>query len=527
MLPSKKYTPDDILRLARKRWWLAVVPAFLGLIGGTIYSVALPNRFRSQTMIMVMPQQIPDAYVRTMNTQRIDERLASLQQQILSRTRLERVITDLSLYPQERRQMPMEDVVELMRRDINAQPTRGDVFALSYESPSARSAKEVTERLASMFIDENLRNRMATADSTSQFLQAQLEDTRKKLEEIEQQRSQFRQQYMGQLPEQVTSNLAVLSTTQNRAQSLTDANAADMLRKANIERQIAELSMPLETPGESTASVPGASSIDYLAGAIPTGGTTAAQLAQAQEVLGQLRLRLREDHPDVRRMKRNIEELQSALDRESTERPISATAPRAARNDPRALRVNELRQELGNVTSAIKQRDLELSRLNASLGQYQSRVASSPALENQLMQIERNYDTYRRQYDDLLTKANSAEMSAGVEQRQIGEQFRILDSARVPERPFSPNRPQIIGMSLLGGLGIGLALIALLEFRDTTFHTVDDVVSVLALPVVAAIPVIRTHAERRRDRQRQWLASIATAVVVVGGVAALFIRFGL
>lgn len=520
MLPGKTYTPDDILRILRKRWWLAVVPAVIGLAGGALYAGTQPNLYRSETIIMVTPQQIPETYVRSFGNQRIEDRLASLQQQILSRTRLERVITDLNLYPELRRQMPMEDVVERMRLDISARATRGDVFVLSYSSDSARSAKEVTERLASMFIDENLRSRMSTADSTSQFLQAQLEDTKKKLEDIEKLRAEFRLRYMGQLPEEVPSNLAMINSTQNRAQSLTDANGADMIRKARLEREIAELTIP-PVAGE-------AGGLDYAAGSLASTSPTAGQLAQAQDGLAQLRQRLREDHPDVKRMQRTVEELQLKLDREAAARPISPSAPRSdARPDPRQLRVTELRKELEQVTGAIRQRETELARLNATLGQFQSRVMSSPQLENQRIQIERDYETYRRQYDDLRAKANSAEMSAGVEQRQIGEQFRILDAARVPERPYSPQRGRLIAIGLFGGLALGLAIIALLEFRDASFHTPDDVVSVLALPVVAAIPIIHTTTERRQQQRRRFAVSLATAVAIIGGVTFLFVRYGL
>lgn len=127
MLPGKIFTPDDVLRVVRKRWWIALIPAAIGLIGATLYAYTVPDRFRSQTLIMVTPQQIPDAYVRTFTTQRIEDRLASLQQQILSRSRLERVITDFNLYVEQRRLMPMEDVVELMRNDIRTQATRGRI----------------------------------------------------------------------------------------------------------------------------------------------------------------------------------------------------------------------------------------------------------------------------------------------------------------------------------------------------------------------------------------------------------------
>ena len=126
MLPGKKYTPDDILRILRKRWWIPVIPAVIGLIVASMYSYTMPNRFRSQTVIMVTPQQIPESYVRSFGAQKIEDRLASLQQQILSRTRLERVITDFNLYPEQRRTMPMEDVVEAMRSgSLTCQISRG------------------------------------------------------------------------------------------------------------------------------------------------------------------------------------------------------------------------------------------------------------------------------------------------------------------------------------------------------------------------------------------------------------------
>lgn len=528
MLPGKKYTPDDVLRVLRKRWWMALVPAVLGVLGGLVAVSLMPDQYRSQTVIMITPQRLADGLIGESLRQPLDERLAALQPQILSRPRLERVILEFNLYQKERQQMPLQDVVELMSANISTVPMRGNVFSLGYTSSDARTAKDVTERLGSMFIDENVKNRVLQAESTSEFLQGELATTRKRLEEIEKQRAEFRQRYMGQLPEQVTTNLAMINSTQVRAQSLTDANAADMMRKATIERQIAELSSPM-APGDAPAT-PGKPLPAYEAGALTMGGTTAEQLAQARDALSQLQLRFTADHPDVRRLKRTIADLQVQLDNESAQRPISPSAARsaaAARPDPRELRLRELRDELNSVTLSIKQREREVARLNATLAQYQGQLQSSPELEKEQMQIERNYQTYRSQYDDLLAKASTAEMSAGVEQRQIGEQFRVIDPARVPDRPDSPNRPRILAMSLFGGLALGVALIGLLEFRNTSFHSADDVVSVLALPVVAAVPAIYTRAERRRRHRRRWLASAGAVMGAVGAVTLIFVKYGL
>ena len=242
MLPGQQYLPEDLLRIAWRRKWLIVIPLVAAAIGAAVVTQRLPNLYRAETLILVVPQRVPESYVRSTVTARIEDRLSSIQQQILSRSRLERIIQDFDLYPDERRRLVMEDVVERMRRDIEG-PTieRGDAFRVGFVSKDPRLAQRVTERLASLFIDENLRDREVLAEGTSQFLDAQLEDTKQRLLEKEKTLEQYRRQYSGELPTQVEANLEAIQRLQLQVQSLTEGLNRDADRRATFERQIADL----------------------------------------------------------------------------------------------------------------------------------------------------------------------------------------------------------------------------------------------------------------------------------------------
>src|SRR5882762_3236206 len=223
MLPGKTYTPEDILRIAIRRAWLIVIPLVLGSATGYAIGSYLPNRYRSETLIMIVPQQIPDSYVKSTVSAKIEDRLATLSSQILTRSRLERIILDLNLYVSLRRTLPMEDVVERMRRDIDPIKIEGREaasFRISYVNEDARTAQKATERLASLFIEENLRDRENLAENTNQFLDSQLEDAKRRLVEHEKKLEEYRSRFGGELPSQAGSNLQAVQNLQVQVQSM-------------------------------------------------------------------------------------------------------------------------------------------------------------------------------------------------------------------------------------------------------------------------------------------------------------------
>ncbi len=256
-------------------------------------------------------------------------------------------------------------------------------------------------------------------------------------------------------------------------------------------------------------------------GSLPV-GTAQQQLDAAQTGLRQMQLRLKPDHPDIQRMKRIIADLQKKVDSEALEAPLSPNAPGAklsAGETAKQNRLKALRLESETVNKQLADKQAEIDRLRQQMTVYQARADAAPTRESELIELTRDYDTIQKLYASLLAKSEDSKMAANLESRQIGEQFRVLDPARVPERPFSPNRRRLNMMGAMLGLGFGVLVGAFLEYRDTTLKSDDDVLTTLTLPVLAVIPVMTTVGERRHRRKLR-LALGAAAMLAMAAAAA-------
>ena len=514
MLPGKKYKPEDILSILFRRLWLLVVPLAMISAATAVYARRLPNLYRSDTLILVVPQRVPESYVKSTVTARIEDRLHSISQQILSRTRLERVIQEFNLYAAERRTGIMEDIVEGMRnKDIDVQVVKGDAFKVSYVGNDPRTVMKVTERLASLFIEENLRDREMLAEGTNQFLETQLEDARRRLVEQEKKLEAYRRQHAGELPEQHESNLQAVQNTQMQIQSLIESLNRDRDRRLIIERQIAEASAPIS---EGAIRIVGAP--DDLAAGRPV----ADQLEIAKAQLKALELRFKPGHPDIGLMKRRVRDLEQKAEAAALAQPIAPENGSAAVSSAvlaQRQRLASLRQELEQVDTQIAHKIQEEKRLRSISAAYQARAEAAPTRETELVELTRDYTTLQLMYTNLLGKKEESKIAANLERRQIGEQFKLLDPARLPERPFSPNRKAIIMAGIFAGLGVSIALIALLEYRDFTLKTDDEVVSVLALPVLAVVPLMQSDDEQRKAFRRRVFVGVGLGSTVTACVA--------
>ena len=448
-------------------------------------------------------------------TTRIEDRLQTITQQILSRTRLERIIQDFNLYPELRKTAIMEDVVERMRGSIAVQVVKGDAFRVSFTSDDARTAMRVTERLASLFIEENLRDREVLAEGTNQFLEAQLEDARRRLVETEHKVEEYKKQYDGQLPEQREANMQGLHNVEMQLQALIDSVNRDRDRKLAIERAIADMEAAevvlVQTP------VPSSSARD--ADGLPVGATAAQQLEAAQGALQGLQMKLKDTHPDVLRQKRLIAELQKKVDADALARPVSA--PATAAETFKKNRLAEARAELQKVDKQIADKTEGEAKLRGSMGNYQKRIESAPARDAELTELTRDYRTLQSMSTTLLAKKEDSKVAANLERRQIGEQFKILDPARLPERPSSPNRRQLQMMGMGLSVGLGMVLAGLIEYLDKTLKSEVDVRAALNLVVLAGIPIM-PEVRRRGDRRWKVVAiSAAVLLVAAAGTAAV------
>jgi polysaccharide chain length determinant protein (PEP-CTERM system associated) len=516
VIPGKHYTPEDVVLIAWRRKWWAVLPAIVIILAVFAWVRTLPNQYRSDSLILVVPQRVPESYVRSTVTTRIEDRLQSIQQQILSRTRLERIIQDFNLFQEERRTAIMEDVVERMRGNISVQVVKGDAFRVSFTSDDARTAMRVCERLSSLFIEENLRDREVLAEGTNQFLEAQLEDARRRLVETERKVEEYKQHYDGELPEQREGNMQGLHNVEMQLQALTESLNRDRDRRLVVERLIADAETSDSAPPPVTTTTAPTIGPDGL----PVGATTQQALEAAQATLQGMQTRLTAQHPDIVRMKRVVAELQKKADAEVLAKPVSSGPVVSPAEALKKNRLAEMKSELEKIDKQIAAKTDGEQRLRAATAQYQKRIEAAPARGSELTELTRDYQTLQGAYTSLLGKKEDSKVSANLERRQIGEQFKILDPARLPERPTSPNRTQLHGFGLVAGVGVGVVLAGLIEYLDKTLKSEADVAAAFNLLVLATVPILPDLGRGRRNRWKLVAASAVVLLLAAAGAAA-------
>jgi polysaccharide chain length determinant protein (PEP-CTERM system associated) len=536
MLPGKTLTPREVLAILRRRYWLLPLPAATLLLT-LVYSSRLPDVFQADMLIAIVAQRVPDEFVRSTVTLRIEDRLDAITVQIKSRTVLEPMINEFNLYPEKRARLPMEDLVAEMRDSIDVELERprlgprgpeSTAFRVRFIYPDAAMAARVTQRLGSIFVDQNARDRGAQATATDEFLQVQLAEARERLEEQEKRVEAFRQKHGTSLPSQLQSNVQAVQNTQMRIQAQVEAIARDRDRKLTLERLYheAENEPVLEVPAPAVV-VPQSPS---GAGTTTSTAPLSQQLASARVLLANLELRLTPEHPDIVRTKKVIADLEAkvAVAEAEAARAVagnpSTPAIPAAITPQQALRrerLTQMRAELESLDRQTQFKETEEQRLRAQVEEYQRRIEAVPGLESEWAALNRDYDTMQASYRALLGKSEASKRALSLESRQIGESFRVLDRARVPARPVSPKRMQISAIGIGIGLALAIAIAALLEFNDTSFRTEAEVHQVLSVPVLAVVPYVESSEERKRRRWR-WAATSVVALALASAAGYVF-----
>ena len=528
MLPGQQLTFDSVLKLLRrKRWWL-IVPTFAGVLGGLLYSRSQPSLYRSDAVIQVVPQRVPESYVSSTVTERVEDRLRALSQQVLSRTQLEKLVVDFNLFPAERQRMPLEDVIIKMAGRVRIEPlttgqssrrdTQSEAFRVSFDYENPIVAQKVVEQLARYFVDTNLKDRNTQAEQTSTFLEAQLTDARGRLEAQEQKLKVFRERHSGRLPTQMQTNMQAIQNTQMALQGVVGSLETDRSRKLMLERLYADASAEVAAGAAAPVAAPAPGA------ALPANAPPQQKLEVARTQLAQMETRLSPKHPDIGRMKRVIEDLEKQVAAAEAQRPVSpdsgqagppATSEEARRRD----QLREMRAEIEGLTRQIEFKESEERRMRALITEYQGRLEAVPGIESEWISLTRDYDTLQETYRQLLAKSENSKMAASLETRQIGERFNILDSPRVPLKPHSPNRLQINLAGSAAGLGLGLLLIGLAYFRDNTMKSEADVLGAIDLPVLVLLPFVSTAEDLARAARRKRLVTAAVVVVTVATAA--------
>jgi len=507
------YTPDAILRIGRRRKWQIVVPAIVVGVAASWWIHRLPDRYRADTLLLVVPQRVPEAFVRSTVATRGDDRLQSITLQILSRTLLEQIIRDFDLYAEERKTAAMQDIVDSMRtRDIEIQSMRGDAFRLSFVASSPQVAMQVATRLASLFIGQTSLDRETIANGTDRFLETQLDEARRKLVDTEGKLEEYRRRHNGELPAQLDTNVQGQHNTEMQLQALTDALNRDRDRQLVLERSLkdANLTAALEASSPTRGrAVP----------ADPSKLSAAEQLARAEAALKDMQSTLTAQHPDIVSAKQTVAQLQRRAEAEKASQGELSEAGSAERLRPN--RLEDLRTELSEVERQIAQKIADSERLRAVLLNYERRIEHEPAREAELAVLTRDYDTLQQTYRALLAKKQESEIAANLERQRVGAPFKVLDPPRLPERPFAPHRVRLYLIGTLAGLGVGLVFAVCLEWFSRGLRTEDEVRVALGLPVLTAIPRVRV----RRPGIRRAATLVSAGAALVAGAVALVWEF--
>jgi polysaccharide chain length determinant protein (PEP-CTERM system associated) len=498
MIANRELGMDDYLAMARRRVGLVLVPALLASLIGFLISFALTPKYTSRALLLVEGQIVPTGYVTPIVTESVSARMTTLQQNMLSVSRLQPLVTRLGL---ARKGKSVEAVIDEIRNNVSVSRAylgrsgglggTADVpgFWVSYTTDNPHDAQQVCSEITSLLLAENLELRERVAQSTTDFLSLQLDQAKHNLDDMDSKLSHFKMLHFGQMPGDVETNLKIYEGLSSQL----DANAWNLTRLQQ-DKAAAETLLSQELAAMKSAQ------------ASPTFSPLRQQLLKLETQLVLLKTRYTDDHPDVVKAKHQIEDLQAKLkdlnaEAEQSDALRTATVPRegAKLEPPDIMR---LRDQIRRSESVIERASAVQKRLQDRLDLYQDRMELNPDLEDEYKQLTRDYTTAHNIYDQLLTNKTTAEMQTEMERKQEGEQLKLLDPASLPHSPSYPVR----SMFALYGLGVGLALgltIALwLEFQDKKIRNEGDVLAALEMPMLGSVPWAGVEGNGRGAKSR-------------------------
>jgi polysaccharide chain length determinant protein (PEP-CTERM system associated) len=482
---------------------------------------------------LVVQQQVPQRYVVPNSETDVGSALQAMKQEVLSRTQLLRMIDDFGLYPKQRKRLAPEELVALMISNIDMVPTvEGpqasqskdfNAFHISFKAESAVLAQQVTNNLTSLFTNEYLRTQTDQSTKTTDFLQRRMEEKGKELEAQEARLRDFKLSHVGELPEQQSGNLGILTGLQNQLQSTMSS-----LDRAHEQRALLQAQLD-STPRRRSASETGSAVIPGNPNPQVLTPVQAAQnaLLLLEEERSKLLAKDTPEHPDVIRNQRAIKDAQGKLKLAMANAPSAEKAPPSGKSAGGTLQTADVTDDpvIAQIKSNLEGNRVEIenltkdeARLKTSISQYENRLNQTPVREQQEASILRDTEILRQQYADLQKKAQDSQLATKLDKEQGGQQFRLIDPASLPGVPSYPKRVKTSLSGAAGGLALGFALALLMELRDTSFHAESELVKHLAPPFVLGIPLLPTPREKRRKKWRgmfQWATASMMVLVVL------------
>jgi polysaccharide chain length determinant protein (PEP-CTERM system associated) len=502
MTETRELTMDDYLAMLRRRMKVILIPALLAPLAGFLVSYVFSAKYTSQSLVLVEGQKVPEGIVQPVVTADLTERIATLQQQVLSQSRLQPMLERSGLAKPGQN---MDEVIDNIRLSMSVEPVVTDLsdigggkkkpgksspvpgFYVNYTASTAREAQQICNELTSLLLEENLKSREDVARGTTDFLSKQVEDTKRNLDDLDSKLAAFKKQYMGQLPGDEENNLKILMGLNSQLEANTQSLSRAQQDKAYTESLLAQQISAWKTSG--SASNP---------------QTLQQQLSLLQTQLIDLEARYTADHPDVIKTQADIAQVKKKLEEvnNAVSKPGSGTEKESA-SEPAEIR--QLRLQVHQYEDLIAQATRDQKRLQQEISVYQGRVALSPAIEEQYKQLARDYDNTQKVYQDLLANKSKSDMALKMEQQQQGEQMHLLNPANLPDLPSFPNRLLFAGGGSGAGLVLGVGLALWLELRDKSIRTQADAEAALELPMLVAVPwVVETAPANGNGKGHFW-----------------------
>jgi polysaccharide chain length determinant protein (PEP-CTERM system associated) len=478
MIRNGEISMVEAKRILTKYWWIPSITVIGGVVLALGATVFLPKRFTSRTLVLVDQPTVSADLVKPVVTEATNQRLASMQEQILSRSRLQPIIEKFGLYQSERATVHMEDLVAKLRAAIEVSPLApmqgtqnrqlpGFYVNVTFDNPQI--AQRICSEITTMFMEQNAKDINAQGTQTTEFFTQHVEEAKRNLDEQDARLAEFKKKYMGSLPDNEQTNLSLLTGMNSQLDAITQAvNRAQQDKVMNESFLTSQLATWKAVKGGDT----------------PT-ETLDQQLSALQDQFSSLQSRYTSDHPDVIKTKNQIEQLKKRI----SDAPKGGSTPSNAQTtgvEPPAIQQlrAKIRQDDLNIAELVKRQ----GQIQSQIGVLQGRIQSTPAVEQQFKELTRNYQSALEFYNDLLKKHDQAAISSDLNRQQQGERFNVLDPPSLPMSPSFPKKPIFAGAGFGGGLALGLAILYLLALLDSSMHTEHDVEVCLKLPVLAMVP---------------------------------------
>ncbi len=532
-VPRRPLDFEDYIEIARRhRAWI-LGPAFLGLVLGVVTAYLWEDSYIARGKIRITPPQVPARLVPGNVGEELTARINAIAQEIITRSSLQNLIQTYNLYPDDRKRLPMEDVIDTMRKSIGIDniesysrsgAPRFHVFTVSFIYSDRRLAQKICAELIDRFTKQSIESRLNSSRQTTLFLSDQYEAAKRELDDLDARIAVFRSKYFGELPEQEQMVVSRLSTMEASLQATTGQLSRAQQDRLQLETQLREL----RERAAALSQPPPVETVEAAARSNPKIAEMHREIERARNSLRILRESYTDSHPDVRRLTAFIEGREAQLkDLLEEEKKVVASAA-AAGISSRAMsaatleKLRENSSAIARVQTALQAKDMEIDDYNRQINDLKNRIRATQAklesgasVSQEYLQLVREREIAARRYEDLGRKLQDSNMATDLVSRGQSETMEVLESPVIPEEPIAPNRPLIITVGLALGVAVGIALASFREIKDSSLKNLKDVRAYTKLTVLGSIPLLENDFVVRRRRRIAWLA---WAVALLAGI---------